>query len=78
MGMVAIFATWPRPFEQIFFLSSHESSTFGFDGPSGFAADVWKYQSEWSLTKVKQRPWPLVSYVFMYSLSQLIAPTLSS
>ena len=51
---------------------------FGFNGPSSFAADVWKYKSEWHWTKVKQWSWPLVLiciHVLTYCTSLCIKRT---
>ena len=46
MGMTAILVIWPRPSKQTFVPTSHCSRLhmkFGFDWPSSFGEDLWKW-----------------------------------
>ena len=77
MGMAAILATWPRLFEQTWI---HTGFTCNLVTMS-LSALQQMFESI-SLRDLEQRPnndfdlW--YSYVFMYSLSQLLVPTFNS
>ena len=84
MGMAAILVTWPGPFEQTFILTTvtHKSATWNVASMGeGTLQEMFEtINLKWPWSKVQQWPWPLIliTYEYMYWLSQLLVPTFSS